>query len=73
MVRIAQLIYINAQSRVRVNGTFGHDFLVQVGQYEGPVFSLLLFTIVLQAISRSRFPELGQDVQKNCFMLVPGT
>ena len=31
LVKTVPLMYVNAQSRVRVNGFFSNDFLVQVG------------------------------------------
>ena len=42
----------NARNRVRVNGTFSDDFLVQGGLHQGSVLSSLLFFIVLEAITR---------------------
>ena len=60
LVKIARSMYRIAQSRVRVNGTFSDDFLVQVELYQGLVLSPLLFFIVLEALSReirSGWPE----------------
>ena len=49
-------------SCVKVNGTFSDDFLIQLGLHQDSVLSPLLFIIVLE--------ELGQDIQKNCFILM---
>lgn len=40
-------MYRNTRSRVRVNGSFSDDLLVQVGQHEGSVSARLLFIIML--------------------------
>ena len=45
-------MYTNAQSCVRVNGTFSGDFLVQVGFHQCSVLSPLLFITNLEAPSR---------------------
>ena len=42
-----QSIYRNAQSHVKVNGTFSEYFLVQVARHQGSVLSPLLFIIWL--------------------------
>ena len=42
----------NAGIYIRVNGTFSNGFLVQVGLHQDSVISHLLFTIVLEALSR---------------------
>ena len=44
-------MYKNAQSRVRVNGTFS-DFLIQAGLHQGSVPIPLLFILVLEATSK---------------------
>ena len=52
IVRVIQVMYQNARSQVRVNNLFGDVFDVQVGVYQGSVLSLLLFIIVLEALSQ---------------------
>ena len=48
IVRLVQGMYANAQSHIRV----GEEFEVKVGVHQGSVLSLLLFIIVLEALSR---------------------
>ena len=53
-------MYRNVQNRVRVNGTFSDDFLVQVRLHQGSVSSPLLFIIRRETPSREirlRCPE----------------
>ena len=45
-----QLMYRNARSPVTISGTFIDNFLEVL--YQGSVLSLLLFIIVLEALSR---------------------
>ena len=52
IVRLVQAMYANAQSQVHVGESFNKEFEVKVGVHEGSVFSLLLFIIVLEALSR---------------------
>ena len=52
IVRVIQVMYQNARSQVRVNNLFGDVLDVQVGVYQGSVLSLLLFIIVLEALSQ---------------------
>ena len=51
-VRVIQGIYSKARSRVRVNGQYSEEFGVGVGVHQGSVLSLLLFILVLEALSR---------------------
>ena len=51
LINIVQSMYSNAGSRVRVNGTFSNDFLVQVGLHQDSVLSTLSFIIGLVALS----------------------
>ena len=51
-VRVIQGMYVNARSRVRVNGQYSEEFGVGVGVYQGSVLSPLLFILVLEALSR---------------------
>ena len=51
IVRLVQLMYANAQSRVRVGEGYSEEFEVKVGVHQGSVLSLLLFIIVLEALS----------------------
>ena len=45
-------MYSNAQSSVQMNGSSSEPFKVSDGQPQGSVLSLLLFIIVLEALSR---------------------
>ena len=45
------LLYNGAKSKVRVIGSYSDEFDVKVGVNQGSVFSPLLFTIVLKALS----------------------
>ena len=51
-VRVIQGMYVNARSRVRVNGQYSEEFGVGVGVHQGSVLSPLLFILVLEAQSR---------------------
>ena len=52
VVRLVKVIYHGANSRVRVNHCFSERFAVTVCVYQGSVLSLLLCTIVMEALSR---------------------
>ena len=52
IVRLVQGMYANARSRVRVGEGYSEEFEVKVGVHQGSVLSLLLFIIVLEALSR---------------------
>ena len=49
---IVQPIYNDAKSKVKVNGSYSDEFEVKIGVHQGSVLSRLLFTIVLEALSR---------------------
>ena len=51
-VHLIQGMYVNARSRVRVNGQYSEEFGVGVGVHQGSVLSPLLFILVLEALSR---------------------
>ena len=54
-----QGMYANEQSHVRVGEVYSDEFKVKFSVYQGLVLSLLLFIIVLEALSRkfhSGFP-----------------
>jgi len=51
-IRVVQAMYSNARSRVRINGQYSEEFDVQVDVHQGSVLSLLLFILVLEALSR---------------------
>ena len=52
MVRLVQSMYKDVRSRVRVDNGYSEEFGVGVGVHQGSVLSLLLFIIVLEALSR---------------------
>ena len=52
IIRVVMAMYENAESAVNINGTIGDVFPVKVGVHQGSVLSLLLFIIVLEALSR---------------------
>ena len=52
IVHLVQAMYNNARSRVRVGSEYSEEFEVGVGVHQGSVLSLLLFIIVLEALSR---------------------
>jgi hypothetical protein len=51
-VKIIWAMYTNIRSLVRVNGQYIEEFRVGVVVHQGSVLSLLLFIIVLEALSR---------------------
>ena len=51
-VRPEQALYNSARSHVRVGSEYSEEFEVGVGVHQGSVLSPLLFTIVLEALSR---------------------
>ena len=52
IVRLVQGMNTNARSRVHVGEGFSKEYEVKVGVHQGSVLSLLLFTIVLEAMHR---------------------
>ena len=56
IVRLVQVMYRNAGSRVHVGEGYSEEFEVKVGVHQGSVLSPLLFIIVLEALSRE-FPS----------------
>ena len=52
LVRLAQSMYKDVRSRVRVGDGYSDEFGVGVGVQQGFVLSPLLFIIVLEALSR---------------------
>ena len=52
LVRLVQSMYKDVRSRVRVGDGYSEEFGVGVGVHQGSVLSLLLFIIVLEALSR---------------------
>ena len=51
IARLMKAMYNAADSRVRVNVCFNKRFEVAVGVHQGSVLSLLLFAIVMEALS----------------------
>ena len=52
LVRVVQSMYENVSSRVRVVEGYSDAFGVKVSVHQGSVLSLLLFIIVMEALSR---------------------
>ena len=52
IVRVVQIMYQSARSKVKVNNSYSDVFNVQAGVHQGSVLSPLLFIIVLEALSR---------------------
>ena len=52
LVRLVRSMYKDVRSRVRVGSGYSEEFGVKVGVHQGSVLSLLLFIIVLEALSR---------------------
>ena len=52
LVRLAQSMYKDVRSRVRVGDGYSEEFGVGVGVHQGSVLSPLLFIIVLEALSK---------------------
>jgi len=50
-VHVIQGMYVNARSRVRVNGQYSEEIAVGIGVHQGSVLSPLLFILVLEALS----------------------
>jgi len=53
LVKAIQAMYEGATTAVKVMGEVSQGFEVKVGVHQGSVLSPLLFTIVLEALSRS--------------------
>ena len=52
LIDVVMSMYANATSSVRINGTLGEKFGVQVGVHQGSVLSPLLFIMALEALAR---------------------
>ena len=52
IVHLVQGMYSNARSSVRVDEGYSEEFEVKVGVHQGSVLRLLLFIVVLEALSR---------------------
>ena len=52
LVSVVQAMYVDARSKVRVQGVFSEEFPVRVGVHQGSVLSPLLFIMVMEAVSR---------------------
>lgn len=62
LVNIKQSMYRSARSRVRINGPFIDDFLVQAELHQDSVLSLLLLIIVLEALTRETTPGYPEEL-----------
>ena len=51
IVRLEKIMYKGANSRIRVNNCFSERFEVTVGVHQGSVLSLLIFAILMEALS----------------------
>ena len=67
IVRLVQGMYANERSRVCVSEGYSEEFEVKVGVHQGSVLSLLLFIIVLEALSRV---PLWEDLYANDFVII---
>ena len=61
IVPLVQGMYSNARSSVRVGEWYSEEFEVKVGVQQGSVLSLLLFIMVLEALT-----SILRDYQVNC-------
>ena len=52
VVRVVQVMYENAKSKVRLNEKLSKESNIKVGFHQGTVLSPLLFIIRLEALSR---------------------
>ena len=52
LIKVIQSVYIGVTTAVRMKGEESKEFEVKVGVHQGSVLSPLLFTIVLEALSR---------------------
>ena len=52
VIRAVKAMYENANSCLRVNGQFSDELNIKVGVHQGAALSSLLFTIVMEALSR---------------------
>ena len=52
LIKVIQSMYVGVTTAVRMKGKESKDFEVKVGVHQGSVLSPLLFTIVLEALSR---------------------
>ena len=66
LIGVVMSMYANATSSVRINGTLGEKFGVQVGVHQGSVLSPLLFIMALEALAR----EFRSGCLGSCFMLM---
>ena len=55
ILRLVQRMFAKSRSRARVGEGYSEEFEVKVGVHQGSVHSLLLFIIVLEALSREFF------------------
>ena len=70
-MRLIQGMYANARSRVRVGEGFSKEFEVKVGVHQGSVLSLLLFIIVLEALSPEfRAGVLWEDLYADDLVII---
>ena len=52
LIKVIQSMYVGVTTAVRMKGEESKEFEVKVGMHQGSVLSPLLFTIVLEALSR---------------------
>ena len=64
-------MYANSRSRVRVSEGYSEEFEVKVGVHQGSVLSLLLFIIMLEALSREfRFWVPSEDLYADDLVII---
>ena len=69
-MRLVQGMYANGRSRVRVGEGYSHEFEVKVGVNQGSVLNPLLFTIVLESLSRDFRSGVPWDLYADDFVII---
>ena len=71
IVRLVQGMYANVRSHVSVGEGYSEEFEMKVSVHQGSVLSLLLFIIVLEALSRElRSGVPWEDLYADDFVII---